>query len=182
MFKAISVFPVIVATLMCVFSLQALATPSTNELFSTIAQRLSYMEDVGLYKANHNLPIEDIAREEVVISKASKLAAEVGLDSQSIEVFFRAQISAAKAIQYRYRADLLNAPTSREPRDLKAVVRPALISLGDQINQEILSFLQAGGKLMETDWQNFSNALDMEYLSEADKRALFYALSGIKLK
>ena len=176
----------ILMSVLCMVSVQTLAVSSgsenANALFKAIAQRLSYMEDVGLYKANHHLPIEDIAREEVVISKASQSAAKVGLDSQSVEGFFRAQISAAKAIQYRYRADLLNAPTSREPRDLKAVVRPALITLGDQINQEILAFLLAGGQLTETDWHNFSNALDMQYLSEVDKRALFDALSGIKLK
>ncbi|MGF1736783.1 chorismate mutase [Photobacterium satsumensis] len=182
MFKAISVFPAIVATLMCVFSLQVQATPSTNELFSTIAQRLSYMEDVGLYKSNHHLPIEDVAREEVVIDKASASAASVGLDRGSVEGFFRAQISAAKAIQYRYRADLLNEPTSKEPRDLKAEVRPALIALGNQINQEIVEYLKEGGKLSEADWNAFSKVLDMNYLSQADKRALFDALAGIKLQ
>ncbi|PSW13383.1 chorismate mutase [Photobacterium rosenbergii] len=172
----------ILVGLLCMVSVQALAAPSASGLFSAIAQRLSYMEDVGLYKANHNLPIEDIAREEVVISKASESAAEVGLDSQSIEGFFRAQISAAKAIQYRYRADLLNTPTNREPRDLKTVVRPALITLGEQINQEVLAYLNAGGQLSEKDWNAFSQTLELKYLSEADKRALFDALSAIRLK
>ncbi|MGR5061939.1 chorismate mutase [Photobacterium sp. DNB22_13_2] len=182
MFKVIPVFPVIVATLMCVFSLQVQATSSTDALFNTIAQRLSYMEDVGLYKFNHHLAIEDVAREEVVIEKASASAAKVGLDSSSVEGFFRAQISAAKAIQYRYRADLLNEPTSREPRDLKVVVRPALITLGNQINQKMVGYLKAGGQLSQADWDAFSQALEMNYLSEADKRALFDALAGVKLQ
>lgn len=172
----------IIVGLLCMVSLPALAAPSTSGLFNAIAQRLSYMEDVGLYKANHHLPIEDIAREEVVISKASESAAEVGLDSQSVEGFFRSQILAAKAIQYRYRADLLNEPTDRDPRDLKTVVRPALITLGEQINQEILTYLKAGGQLSDADWNEFSQTLDLKYLSEADKRELFDALASIKLK
>ena len=81
-------------------------------IFSTINERLSYMEDVALFKAQNHLPIEDIQRESVVINKAKVSASEQGLDPEIVKDFFQAQISVAKAIQYRYRADLLSQPPS----------------------------------------------------------------------
>ncbi len=163
-------------------SFSALANPTPSELFSTLNLRLSYMEDVALYKANNNKPIEDIGREQVVISKASQSAENVGLNKQSVVGFFEAQISAAKAIQYRYRADLLSQATSKTPRDLQKVIRPALIKLGKQINTELALYLNEGGKLTLQDWEAFKVALDSRYLSDADKQVLFKALSQITLK
>lgn len=99
-----------------------------------------------------NKPIEDIGREQVVIDKASQSAEKVGLNKQSVVGFFEAQISAAKAIQYRYRADLLSQTTSKTPRDLQTVIRPALIKLGKQINTELVSSFskyQNSGNLVE---------------------------------
>ena len=94
------------------------AGPDPSAVFSAINERLSYMEDVALFKANHQRPIEDIKREAFVIEKAAKSAQEFGLNRESIVAFFTSQISAAKAIQYRYRADLLSQPSSKKPRDL----------------------------------------------------------------
>nr|WP_269809096.1 gamma subclass chorismate mutase AroQ [Enterovibrio nigricans] len=106
----------------CSFSV--FANPSLNTLFSAINERLSYMEDVALFKANNHKPIEDIEREKIVINKASESAKDSGLNQQSVIGFFTAQISAAKAIQYRYRADLLTEGSAREPRDLTDEIRP----------------------------------------------------------
>ncbi len=96
--------------------------------------------------------------------------------------FFKAQISAAKAIQYRYRADLLSHPVKKEPRDLKTVIRPALIKLGGQINSEMAGFLAEGGELTEKDWPSFKQTLQQQYLNAGDKRMLFDALSKVELK
>ncbi|KXO09545.1 Periplasmic chorismate mutase I precursor [Moritella sp. JT01] len=172
-------FTLIAVTLL---SFSAFATPTPSELFSTLNQRLSYMEDVALYKANNNKPIEDIEREKVVIDKASKSAAKVGLDKQSVVGFFQTQISAAKAIQYRYRADLLSQTTSKTPRDLKTVIRPALIKLGKEINTKLALYLNEGGKFTAQDWETFKVTLDSRYLTDTDKQALFNALSKIRLK
>ncbi len=102
-------------------------TPNTQDaeaLFETINQRLSYMKDVGLYKAQNQLAIENVERERVVLNSAKTAAAEKGLDADAVAGFFTAQISAAKAIQYRYRADLLSQPSQRQPLDLNAEIRP----------------------------------------------------------
>ncbi len=85
------------------------------------------MEDVALYKSNNNQAIKDKERELFIINNASLSAEKQGLNKESVIAFFRAQISAAKAIQYRYRADLLSKPTDKEPRNLDTVIGPALI-------------------------------------------------------
>jgi chorismate mutase len=163
-------------------SFSTLAAPNPAALFNTINLRLSYMEDVGLYKANHHLPIEDVAREKVVIDKAIQSAQQAGLDGHSVAAFFKSQITAAKAIQYRYRADLLNQPTQRTPQNLKTVIRPALIQLGKAINTRLKQYLSAGGKLTAQDWPKFQTTIACRYLSTADKKALFDALTNVRLK
>ncbi|OZG72876.1 chorismate mutase [Hahella sp. CCB-MM4] len=163
------------------FSVNVLSEPSPQGLFSTINERLGYMEDVALFKANNHKAIEDIEREKTVIEKASQSAESAGLERESVVAFFTAQIAAAKAIQYRYRADLLSRPEGKTPRDLNTVIRPALIELGNRINQEMAEFLQQGGKLSDHDWQEFEVALNERYLVEADKKALFDALSQVRL-
>ncbi len=163
-------------------SFSCFAAPSSQTLFSVINERLSYMEDVALFKSQKHIAIEDVAREKIVIAKASDSAAKSGLDKESAVAFFKAQISAAKVIQYRYRADLLSRPAKKDPRDLKTVIRPALIKLGGQINTEIAALLNNNGSLKESDWQNFQHTLNQKYLSQADKRLLFNALTKIKLK
>ncbi|UJF18476.1 chorismate mutase [Vibrio sp. SS-MA-C1-2] len=152
------------------------------DLFKTINERLSYMEDVGAYKTQHNIAIEDRARESVVIEKASESAQHSGLNKDSVKDFFAAQISAAKAIQYRYRADLLSQPLKHTPRDLKTEVRPALLMLGNKINQETAGYLQSGHKIDEQDWTQFEETINVKYLKESDKLALFNALKNITLK
>lgn len=163
-------------------SFNTLAISAPTDLFSSINLRLSYMEDVSLYKANNNKPIEDIEREVLVIERASQSAEKFGLNKQSIAGFFQAQISAAKAIQYRYRADLLSQPERSTPRDLENVIRPELIKLGKKINSDIAEYLKEGGAFYEKDYVTFKKTLDSRYLSDADKEALFKALAQIKLQ
>ncbi|CAM3803442.1 Monofunctional chorismate mutase precursor [Vibrio aerogenes CECT 7868] len=174
-------FKYLILLLSSLFSLSAMASPDPAALFQTISQRLSYMEDVGLYKANHHLPIEDISREEVVLKKAVQSARKAGLNGNTVAAFFQSQIAAAKAIQYRYRADLLNQPAQRQPRDLKKVIRPALIQLGNSINTEMKQYLDQNGSFTDKEWAEFQKTVTNPYLSAADKKALYQALSQIKI-
>ncbi|MGB3601532.1 chorismate mutase [Marinomonas sp.] len=156
------------------------ATPTSLSLFQTVNERLSYMEDVALYKAQHHKAIEDLPREAVVISKAGESAQKYQLNKASIENFTAAQISVAKAIQYRYRADLLSKPTDSKPRDLTTVIRPALIQLNNELNKNLSTYLASGHKITQNDWPEFKDTLDNHYISESDKRMLFTALEKIK--
>lgn len=177
MFKTFTLLAILIFS----FSSFATATKPT-ELFSTINLRLSYMEDVALYKAKNNKPIEDIVREAIVIEKASISAEKEGLDKQSVIDFFKSQISAAKAIQYRYRADLLNEPTASAPRDLNTVIRPELIKLGKKINIELAQYLQGGGTFSNQNLLLFKTTLNSRYLTDTDKEALFQGLTQVQLQ
>jgi chorismate mutase len=118
----------------------------------------------------------------VVLKKAVQSAQKAGLNGTSVAAFFQSQIAAAKAIQYRYRADLLNQPTRHQPRDLKKVIRPALIQLGNTINTNVKNYLEDGGKLTEQNWPTFNHTVKNPYLSSADKKALYKALSQIRVR
>ena len=176
MFRIVSIFAAIL------LSCNSFAASTAQELYSTINLRLSYMEDVALYKNNNNKAIEDKERELIVIKSASLLAEKEGLDQESVIAFFSAQISVAKAIQYRYRADLLSKPTDQEPRNLDSVIRPALIKLGKDINIEIARYLRDGGVFPQQEFQVFERTVNSRYLTRADKEMLFNALTKIRLK
>jgi chorismate mutase len=75
-----------------------------------INERLSYMKDVASSKAENHQPVEVVAQEDRVLQDTQKVAEGLGLDPNSVKPFIVAQMSAAKAIQYRYRADWLSTP------------------------------------------------------------------------
>lgn len=168
------------AFLLSIFALPTNADVTSIELFRTINERLSYMEDVVLFKIKNHLPIEDIQRENVVIDNAKVFATEQGFDSEIVEDFFHAQISVAKAIQYRYRADLLSQPSFRQQRDLQKEVRPALIRLGNQIIEQMAVYCRNHGGFQEAQFDEFSGAITVRYVTEADKQLLFRALLRVK--
>ena len=155
-------------------------TQDAEALFDTINQRLSYMKDVGLYKAQNQLAIENVERERVVLNSAKTAAAEKGLDADAVAGFFTAQISAAKAIQYRYRADLLSQPSQRQPLDLTAEIRPALLTLGHSISAQMAAYIAKNGRFKPSQRSRFLRIVDQQYLFKADKQRLFDGLLKIK--
>lgn len=161
-------------------SLQTRAEVTSTELFNTINDRLSYMEDVALFKSQKYLSIEDIEREKLVVDRAKISAHNKGLDPSYIEAFFRAQISVAKAIQFRYRADLLSIPSDKKPKDLQKEVRPALLSLGDQIIEQITQYVKVNGSFKPALFAEFDVAINVKYVSTSDKQLLFKALQEVK--
>jgi cyclohexadienyl dehydratase len=107
------------------FGARAPWTP-TDHLIDLLARRLSLMPAVAAYKHAHGLPIEDRAREAVVLEQTLAAAAERGLDAASVEALFREQIELAKAVQRR-------TPDDAPAMDLTSVLRPALSALGPRI-------------------------------------------------
>ena len=154
---------------------------TTHSLFMAIDERLAYMEDVALFKAQNHIPIEDVAREQVVLEDAKELAATLGLYPRSMEQFFVAQINAAKAIQYRYRAELLTLGLPGRTIDLDSTIRPELDRLGIEIVRLFAEFLRAGNTLVGEHREPFTQALRSDYLTQADKSALFDAMSQVRL-
>lgn len=152
----------------------------SSVLFSLINKRLSHMEDVALYKHERNIKIEDLDREQIVINSALEMATEKGLDSTSIEVFFRTQIEIAKSIQYKYFADWARKPTNIIAPDLQTDIRPSLTQLGNSIIIEIGDLLRDNKEIKPEQRSLFRASLTIAKVDLKDKDALFDSLLLIK--
>ncbi|CAK1797005.1 chorismate mutase [Vibrio crassostreae] len=176
---------IILSFLLNAFVLPSHADELSNDIFNTINERMSFMSDVAIYKANHHLPIEDLEREELVLKKSASTSDKFGLEVKSSQIFISSLISSAKAIQYRVRADLLSGSKNQRAftaRDLKAVVRPELLRLGDEINESIYEYLSSGRTFSDSQYESFQQLVANPHLKESDKRMIFEALRKIKLK
>lgn len=162
------------------FSATAMATPTQNDdVASLINQRLSYMKDVAGYKANNHLAIEDLPQEAKVLSSSVLEAEKLGLDGESVKPFIQAQMDAAKAIQYRYRADWLSVLAKGwQPEPLEQV-RSKISVLNTDILTDVSTKLTKGD--LFTDETSFMKVLDQTHLKDADKERLWYSLKQITL-
>lgn len=148
---------------------------------SLINDRLSLMKDVAGDKARRHLPIEDLAQERRVLDKSVADARRMGLDGSSVADFIQAQMDAAKAIQYRYRADWLATPEQGwSPRPL-AELRPKIAELSQQILEQQVARLWTQEPLDDAEKAQFIGALGQKNLSDADKERLWKALKQVKL-
>ncbi|MEV0226342.1 chorismate mutase [Streptomyces sp. NPDC050704] len=111
-------------------------TPLT-ELF---AERLLLADKVAAAKYGTDLPIDDPARERLILDDVAARAVGLGLDPDSVTAVFRDQIEANKLVQRglyaRWDAHPDERPTERP--DLAKEVRPAL----DRITTQLLAALQ----------------------------------------
>ena len=69
------------------------AENTLNTLFSVIDERLAFMQDVAAWKWQNQRPIEDLARERVVLEAAVQQATDIGLDAAHVRAFFAAQLT-----------------------------------------------------------------------------------------
>lgn len=158
----------------CLTSFPALADGGAA-IGELVNQRLSLMKDVAGYKAQQHLPIEDLAQEAKVLANAQAEAGRLGLEPASVRPFITAQMDAAKAIQYRYRADWLASPESDwQPRPLAQIGQ-----LSSRILQRLAARLRAG-PLDAADRAAFMASVEQVNLSAADKRRLADALLAVK--
>jgi len=144
-------------------------------LFKRIDARLELMRSVAAYKWEHQLAIEDKAREKVVLDKARRSALKAGIAPDSAEAFFITQIEAAKDIQ-RYwfeRWEQGSAPGIAP--DLNTQIRPQLIALGDEITRGLSSMHKVSNQRSA-----FNTTVAVEGLTPERKNALFQALLDIK--
>jgi len=127
-------------------------------------------------------PVEVIAQEAKVLQNTQKVAENLGLDPESVKPFIVAQMSAAKAIQYRYRADWLAAPeTDWKPRPLESI-RTDIAGLSTRILQRLAVELKANGKISPDNQAAFITVLQQKNLAEADKIQLYKTLKQVRLK
>ncbi len=119
------------------FTLITHPVTADENLAQLINERLSHMKSVAAYKWLRKLPIEDLEREATVIESAKRSGLDHGITTHSSEVFFQAQITAAKEIQsYWYQQWATGQGPTNAP-DLVKEVRPALITLGNAITAKL---------------------------------------------
>jgi cyclohexadienyl dehydratase len=114
-----------VAALRARFLGQPAAWTPVQHLIDLLGRRLALMPAVAAYKREHTLPIDDPAREVVVLGKTVGDAAAAGLDPDSVRALFAELIALAKTVQQR--------GSGAAPMDLDGVLRPALDELGRRI-------------------------------------------------
>lgn len=154
-------------------------TDSAEVLFSHINQRLAQMQPVALFKAQQHRPIEDLSREATVLSKALEQARQQCLDSASVEALFQTQMDAAKAIQYRYRAQWLAEGVPNEDANLDQL-RSTLNQLGAAILETLTQHLAKHGNLTDELAGLFNQIINTEQLFANDKTRLFSALQKVR--
>jgi cyclohexadienyl dehydratase len=149
-----------------------------DSLFELIEARLQLMNDVAVYKYQHKLGIEDVAREQVVLDKAAIKALAFGLTPASSRFFFAMQIEAAKEIQRYWFDEWTNgAPLPNNAVSLKDELRPRIQTLGDAILTAIAETYPITDKSLAT---QFVRSINVEGLSDATKFALFRALFEVE--
>lgn len=126
-----------VVTLLLLLCLSPVTLASGNMLNGLLTQRLALMKDVAAYKWLHNLPVEDTAREDVVIRTAVVSGLRHQLTKAFTEGFFQAQIHAAKDIQSCWFDRWQQGAAPDFAPDLDQHLRPKLLALGNRIMTEL---------------------------------------------
>lgn len=159
---------------------EALA-PETRDLFRVIAERLALMHSVARIKLAEDRPVSDREREAVVLERAVADARAAGLDAETTRAFFRAQIAAAKAIQYRALAEWQTRRADLPFPDAGLdAVRPRLLELGAAIVRRLAMHLGTVGPVPAGARGAFDAALAGLDLSAGDRRRLFRALRAVR--
>lgn len=104
-----------------------------STIFAFLDLRLALMPAVADYKQRHNLPVEDLRQEGVVIAHATSLARAKGANAEATRDLFRQQIDAAKQVQETMLKNPHRIPAWAQGLDLATDVRPALSEIGDRM-------------------------------------------------
>ncbi len=95
------------------------------------------MRAVAGFKWSSGLPVEDAAREAVVLAEAEGAALRHGLDVDGTRALFAAQIEAAKEIQSYWFDRWSRGPGPESSPDLVSKLRPRLLAIGDRMLAEL---------------------------------------------
>lgn len=144
-----------------------------DDLYALVGERLSHMRDVAAFKWVHERPVEDLARERLVVEAALTAARNRGIQAARAEAFFRAQIEAAKDIQRYWFSMWRSGGGPVEAPDLDTRIRPQLLILGDQIIAEL-------GRPLAHDLASFERLVATEGLGEERIRNLYDALRRVE--
>ncbi|MGY3176533.1 chorismate mutase [Pseudomonas sp. TE12234] len=122
----------------------AAATPAPDTLqplLATINERLNLADQVALTKWDSGKPIQDTARETLVIANARRQAIEHKLDPDDAAELVAAQIEANKLVQYGLLAQWQAASKAPDvPRPDLNKIRPQLDELQNRLLQQYADF------------------------------------------
>lgn len=129
-------FPALCGLLLAMFFMAAFLSPGlqgtqgeTSTLKAILYERLSLMPSVARYKWDHDLPVEDLAREAEILEQTVKQASAKGVNPTYATVAIRAQMAAAKLIQSRLMEQWRSNPDSANAvaqKDLVTEIRPEI--------------------------------------------------------
>lgn len=158
------------------------AEPPLHEIYRLIDERLELMESVALYKQAHQLPVEDLKREQLVIDQVVVEAKKLNLDPATTEAFFRVQMEAGKQVQRSWLSRWKQQPPdNQEVPDLARTIRPKL----DEINARMLHVLNASlptlveSYLYDAHRQAFEQQVTVEQLTDPNRKAIFNTLLAV---
>ena len=72
---------------------------SDEVIITALAQRMSYMPDIGEYKKEHNIPVFQEKREQEIMKRLKGMARMQGLSEEFVEEVFLSIFNEAKRIQ-----------------------------------------------------------------------------------
>jgi len=148
------------------------ATAAADRSAELINQRLELMASVAAFKWLNQRPIEDLAREQVVLDQAALQALRQQITTDSSRGFFSAQIKAAKQIQACWFDRWRNGDAPTAAPDLNTVVRPELLRLGTAIVDSLVTGT--------SDLAAFMQALDVDCLADSARSDIYTALTAIE--
>jgi cyclohexadienyl dehydratase len=148
-----------------------LPAKASDQLYRLIGQRLALMEQVAAYKWINRRPIEDTAREKVVIAQVVYRGLDQGITVKTSADFFQAQIDAAKDIQQCWFDRWRKRASPDSAVDLNIEIRPRLISLGSAITSHL--------SVNYHDRKKFNHAVRTPCLSRSARDNIFDAIEKI---
>lgn len=161
-------------------------SPDTSTVYDKIRDRLGLMQAVAAWKTKHNQPVEDLAREKIVVQSSIDKAKAAGIDGPSVRVFFEEQIAAAKEIQscWMERWSRGSRETPQSVPDLVEEIRPRLIEIGAEILKNVALALK-NNQVQPFDAEGeaaYMANVEVDCLSENSRRRIYRALGEVRLK
>jgi chorismate mutase-like protein len=149
-------------------------------LFKLIQQRLVLMEQVALYKYEHELPIYVPEQEQKILENVKAQAIKLGLPVKETKEFVNLQMRLAVLLQNRYHLEWRkNGEYKQEATfDLDTQIRPQLSALTTQILEQVVKAKAelADPELMPLMVSKIEKQIDNPYVSSAQKQELLLSL------
>jgi chorismate mutase-like protein len=154
-----------------------------TKLCVLINERLELSKEVAAYKYINNLPIEDKAREKIVVENSLKKAEHEHLNSKSVESFFELQITLSKYIQETWFKiwEKKGFPKNYQPKNLNKYLRPKFIGIGNSIIK-LLKTTATNDLSIQQQKEIINNSIKIKFITDKQRRQILSSISIIKLK